>query len=66
MKWNYQIIKDGDEYFLAMVYDKESYAEILDTRSSSLEDLKADLLLRLVDSHSHKVLEIKNGKIKIK
>lgn len=63
MKWHYNIIKDGDEYFLGEVLGKYGWAEIAETRTNSIEDLRKDLYNRWVDSIYYEVLEVKKGKL---
>jgi hypothetical protein len=63
MNWNYQIIKDGKEYFLAEVLDGESWCEVEDTRASSIKELLEDLYNRYADANRYPVLEIQKDKL---
>jgi len=63
MKWNYQIIKDGNEYFLGEVIDGHSWAEIAGTRYGSKLELIDDMYTRFFDCQMNEVLEIRNGRL---
>lgn len=63
MKWHYNIIKQGKNYYVGEVVGKDSWVLYEDLVADTPQEVIEDLTNKLLDCSHYPILEVKNNKI---